>query len=149
MLYGDQTRIADFLTRQMTEPVKWAQIMQDLHKHGAELAVEYGPKSVLRNLATKNVPVPRAFSFDEQADRRKLEKEFPTVVEMCIKIAICTKNRNADEVTYQQGFVRTYQSLLELQRKLEESRRRPSREERQQAIQFLKVMFAAKQASAG
>ncbi|MGG0797058.1 ACP S-malonyltransferase [Brevibacillus laterosporus] len=143
--YDDQACIAELLTRQMTEPVRWAQIMQDAHNQGVELAIEFGPKTVLRNLTRKNVPTLRAFSFDEPSDRQKLGEEYPTVVETCIRIGICTKNRNNDEAAYQKGFVQPYHRLQEIQHKLKESGRRPDSREIDEAITCLQMMLAAKQ----
>ncbi|MFO7721616.1 MAG: ACP S-malonyltransferase [Bacteroidales bacterium] len=52
----DPEEIKDNLIAQLTAPVRWTQIMQNMSKHGMQELIEVGPGSVLQGLVKKVAP---------------------------------------------------------------------------------------------
>lgn len=73
MPYGQDVRT--LLFEQINHPVRWAKIMQELHAQGFDTFIECGAGSVLRRLATKNLPGCRAFAVEDLSGISKLREE--------------------------------------------------------------------------
>ena len=73
-LIHDSNEIVSLLTQQLTMPVRWREAMLYLQEQGIEVAVEIGPKSVLRNLLKANAPLIKAFSYDKSERSAGIEK---------------------------------------------------------------------------
>ncbi|MGE5529470.1 MAG: ACP S-malonyltransferase [Patescibacteria group bacterium] len=67
--YADPDLIGDKLRLQMTRPVRWREAMDDLVRHGVDLAIELGPGAVLAGLLRANTDSIRALAYDRDGLR--------------------------------------------------------------------------------
>jgi [acyl-carrier-protein] S-malonyltransferase len=156
--YTGHDAIIDNLTTQIVKSVRWIESMTYIHQNGVELAVELGPKNVLKNLMKKNAPEIKAYSFDMEEDIAAFKEEIsdisgstgeydpnaPTVVSRCLAIAVCTKNNNWDNDEYQKGVVEPYKDIQKIQQQLDKEKRQPSKQEMEAALEMLRSVFSTK-----
>ncbi|PKM50195.1 MAG: [acyl-carrier-protein] S-malonyltransferase [Firmicutes bacterium HGW-Firmicutes-7] len=154
--YSTPEEIIENLTKQMVSPVMWQTSVEFLKNIGVTMAVELGPKKVLKNLVqscTKEITV---YSYDDDNDIELLKSFFlnnlakagpgfkSTVITKCITTAICTKNRNWDNEAYNKGVVEPYKKVKKLQADLEKEGKDPTLEQMQEALYMLKSVFVTK-----
>jgi [acyl-carrier-protein] S-malonyltransferase len=165
--YPDSGEVVSLLTQQLTMPVRWQESMAYLEKQGIEIAVEIGPKTVLRNMMKSNAPSIKAFSYDKSEDPPELknllstetakkEPATPPQPEMvanvlrnkfiakCIHIAVTTRNRNWDNDEYQTGVIEPYRKIQQLQERLEKEGKEPTQDEMKEALEMLQSVFITK-----
>lgn len=163
--YKDEQEIVQRLTRQMTEPVRWADSMSFLQQQGVTAAVEIGAGSVLTNLMKRNGTSIRAISFDKTEDLSTLRNELEVngnhsgkqgelpaaarsgtnnVVTKCLTIAVCTRNRNWNNDEYEKGVIEPYRTVQLIQDELDRSGRQPTLGEMQDALKMLGSVFETK-----
>ncbi len=149
--YSGSRDITEYLSHQIVEPVRWQATMNFLEKEGVELAIELGPKNILKSLMKKNAPKIKAYSFDDEKDIKALNEEhmvngqFGTqLIARCLAVAVCTKNSNWDNEQYRKGVVEPYRKIQSLLEEIEKSNRQPAIEEMDSALQMLKSVFATK-----
>lgn len=68
--YGPE--VADTLSRQLTAPVRWRQLVELLPSYGVDTVVEVGPGGVLAGLVKRTLPGVRTFSVATPDDVRAL-----------------------------------------------------------------------------
>lgn len=153
--YHGKDQIIDYLSVQITNPVKWQSTIEYLQNSGINKAVEMGPKTVLKNLLRSNTSI-AVFSSETREDilhlKKKLvsEKETETVINgmmfisRCIAIAVSTKNRNWDENMYQKGVVESYRKLVALKEELIKESTQPTEEHIEEALHLLKQILDTK-----
>lgn len=153
--YPGKEQIIDYLSVQITNPVKWQSTIEYLKNSGINKAVEMGPKAVLKNLLRSNTSI-SIFSSETREDilhlKKKLvsEKETETVnngmmfITRCIATAVSTKNRNWDENMYQKGVVESYRKLVALKEELIKGSTQPTEEHIEEALHLLKQILDTK-----
>lgn len=153
--YPGKEQIIDYLSVQITNPVKWQSTIEYLQNSGINKAVEMGPKAVLKNLLRSNTSI-SIFSSETREDilhlKKKLvsEKETETVnngmmfITRCIATAVSTKNRNWDENMYQKGVVESYRKLVALKEELIKGSTQPTEEHIEEALHLLKQILDTK-----
>lgn len=73
--YRDDPRsAAATLSRQLTAPVRWRQVLEALPAYGVDTVVELGPGGVLTGLVKRTLPGMRAVSVATPADVEQLRK---------------------------------------------------------------------------
>lgn len=152
--YPDKASINEYLTKQIISPVKWQSSMEYMKNNGIDLAVELGPKTVLRDLMKKNVSNLTTYSFDHEADFQNLKRQFSSdektlsngleIITKCIATAICTKNSNWDEQEYQKGVVEPYRQIKQMKDEIVKAGRQPANDEVRKALDMLKSVLATK-----
>lgn len=155
--YKNREVIVESLTEQLVQPVQWESTMQFLYENGVKTVMEIGPKTVLKNLARKNVQGIVAFSYDKTEDLQEFRKVIsnntsisnenipePSVITRCLAIAVCTKNRNWNREEYQKGVAEPYREIQLIQEKLDKTGDKPSIEQMRQALAMLKSVFETK-----
>ncbi len=70
----DPERLRDLMSRQLTSPVRWAELIANLKAAGADTWVEVGPKNVLTGLVRKILPQEPKECFCNVENRETLEK---------------------------------------------------------------------------
>jgi [acyl-carrier-protein] S-malonyltransferase len=135
--------------------------MEYFYSKGISLAVEFGPKSVLKNLMKGIKDNIHVYSFDNKADlsslRERLSKSKTenntkelrenkkiSLISKCVAIAVCTKNRNWDEDEYQRGVVEPYRKIKKLHNELVESGKEPDIDQMRAALDMLGSVFRTK-----
>ncbi len=154
--YPGKDHIIDYLSQQITNPVKWQSTIEYLQKSGIDKAVEMGPKAVLKNLMRSNATV-TVFSSETTEDistmKKKLlcakDSEKPVnnglkFITSCIAAAVSTKNRNWDENAYQKGVVEPYRKLVEMKEELIKQTIQPTQEHIEEAVDLIKQIFNTK-----
>jgi [acyl-carrier-protein] S-malonyltransferase len=71
---ADPGRLQEAMSRQLTSPVRWADLILNLKKAGADTWVEVGPKNVLSGLVRKILPAEPKESFCNVENLESLEK---------------------------------------------------------------------------
>ncbi|EMS73652.1 ACP S-malonyltransferase [Ruminiclostridium cellobioparum] len=156
--YTGHTSIIENLAAQIVSPVRWTESMIFLKQNGISIAVELGPKNVLKNLMKKNAPDMKTYSFDMEEDAALLKDELsenagsagiynpnlPTVVTRCLATAVCTRNNNWDNDEYQKGVIEPYKRIQRLQEELEKQKKQPSKEQMEDALEMLRSVFRTK-----
>jgi [acyl-carrier-protein] S-malonyltransferase len=69
----DPERLRQAMSRQLTSPVRWAELILNLQKNGVDTWVEVGPKNVLKGLVRKILPQEPAERFFNVENRASLE----------------------------------------------------------------------------
>lgn len=156
--YTGHTSVIENLAAQIVSPVRWTESMIFLKQNGISIAVELGPKNVLKNLMKKNAPDMKTYSFDMEEDAALLKDELsenagsagiynpnlPTVVTRCLATAVCTRNYNWDNDEYQKGVIEPYKRIQRLQEELEKQKKQPSKEQMEDALEMLRSVFRTK-----
>jgi [acyl-carrier-protein] S-malonyltransferase len=156
--YTGHNAIIDNLSVQIVKAVRWTESMIYLQKNGVEIAVELGPKNVLKNLMKKNAPDIKVYSSDMEEDADQLKEIFadksetsgkydpgaPTVVSRCLAVAVCTRNSNWNNDEYQKGVIEPYRRIQKMQEELEKEQKYPSMQQMEDALQMLKSVFSTK-----
>lgn len=155
--YTDKTQIIGRLVEQMVKPVQWRATMAYLDQEDVSLAVEFGPKSVLKGLAKDNKTNCSCYSFDLQEDRGKLSEIFASstraitsdmsLIGKCLSIAVCTQNHNWDDEQYKRGVIEPYRKIQELQEELETNKMEFKEDHISQALSMLRSVFETKKTS--
>ncbi|WP_339305527.1 ACP S-malonyltransferase [Paenibacillus sp. FSL R5-0519] len=152
--YTEAGRITGLLQRHLSQPVKWAQTMQYLKKHGVTLTIELGPKNVLSGLVELDKLGMKSFAYGQKEDRKALKELLdqavvsrprPTVVTKCMAAAVATPNRNWDQEQYQKGVVEPYKQIQQLQEELEAADQAPTTEQMKLSLEWLGTIFETKQ----
>lgn len=156
--YGQKENITDNLINQIIKPVRWRESMEYLDRQGVNLAVEMGPKTVLKNLMKKNVPGLKTLSYDAETDMENVKSELSEtnqspesgtehgmdVLTKCIAIAVCTKNSNWDNDEYQKGVVESYHKIQAMKDGLAKESAEPSISQMKEALSLLHTIFVTK-----
>lgn len=155
--YESKNCIIDNLTKQITNPVRWIQIMNVLRDEKIDTAIELGPKKVLKNFMEKNVKEIYVSSFERLYDITNLKNllcncnhennskvELMKLIIKCMAVAISTKNNNWNNEEYEKGVIEPYRKVKDMQRKVEEEGIVPSYENAREALDMLKLVFLTK-----
>jgi [acyl-carrier-protein] S-malonyltransferase len=70
----DPQRLRQLMSRQLTAPVRWAELILNLKTAGVDTWVEVGPKNVLKGLVRKILPQEPPENFHNVENRETLEK---------------------------------------------------------------------------
>lgn len=156
--YPSPSHIRTLLIEQMVKPVLWEKTVSFLEENGVNVALEIGPKTVLKNLVHSNRSKISAFSYDKEEDvtpylahineppivNKPKGDPNSTVVIKCIAAAVCTKNRNHNLEEYQAGVVQPYRNIQRMQETIEREGRMPSVEEMRLALDMLLTVCRVK-----
>lgn len=151
--YEDVGQIPQLLAQQMTRPVRWHEIMEQMEERGVDVAIEMGPKKVLKNLIKKSSRKISVYSANTQEDLQELyelnPEDFidrrPNPLERCLAEAMTIPNRNYDEEQYRTGVIEPYQKLKQMYYQLEEEKKEPDETDINEARTILNQIKTAKQ----
>lgn len=144
--------LASDLRDQMVSPVKWEASMRYIRNQDIMLAVELGPRKILKKLMREIASDVEVYAWDEPQDQEAFDERLEALskvlkqdfITKCIAIAICTRNQCFDEAEYQRGFVQPYQRILRLEQEMREQDREPELVEMEQALDMLQSAFRTK-----
>lgn len=152
--YKGKEQIAEYLYKQIINPVLWHSTMRYLHMQGVDTVIEFGPKSVLKDLSAKNIPSIKAYSFEQ--DRLTIQKVILSwgktytkiqrnIFAKCLAAAVSTKNNTWDENEYQAGVVEPYKELLRLAAEVRENQIVLSEDDVNKGMEYLRKILKTKQ----
>lgn len=154
--YGNAGEIAGMLARGLTEPVDWTAVIRFLKSNDIAVAVELGPGSVLKRLAVQDHL--DVFAFDDREDEAHLLAASRQaghnggysieLLNRCLAIATCIRNRNWNLSEYEQGVAAPYRSIQRLVDQLRETGEQVTEEHVRQALTMLESVFHTKGAPA-
>ncbi|MEY9095027.1 ACP S-malonyltransferase [Paenibacillus sp. RC84] len=151
--YGNSAEIAGMLARGLTDPVNWPAVLAFQKSIGVAAAVELGPGNVLKRLAPPDGL--RVFAFDDKEDEAHLvEASWQTdaysieLLNRCLAIATCVRNRNWNAAEYEQGVVLPYRGVQQLVERLRETGEQVAEAHIRQALAMLESVFRTKGTSA-
>ncbi|SMO63573.1 ACP S-malonyltransferase [Melghirimyces algeriensis] len=157
--YIKKDEIKGALTLQMTHPVRWLDTMAYIKGLGVEMAVELGPKTVLRHFMNEFDSQMDAVALGTSTDLNKVisvisERDKQTssgdpspqqmnlFLAKCYTAAISMPNRNEDDMEYQRSTSEVYRKLKHLQQGMDHSS--PTLQHLQQAVDLLCTVWKAK-----
>lgn len=154
--------IIKYLTNQMVKPVKWQSLIKYIMSMGVDIALEFGPQAVLKNLMKKNAPSILTCCCENVEDIKIFKKKLSenhkenvifidkciSTITKCIKIAVTTKNRNWDNTEYGKGAVEVYRRLVELKEKLVNKEDTPGIEHVREGVGLLRKILDTKKVPA-
>ncbi|OXS61053.1 [acyl-carrier-protein] S-malonyltransferase [Cohnella sp. CIP 111063] len=150
---ANKQSLVEELTRQMTLPVQWHKSMNVLHYWGIELAIELGPKTVLKQLLKSHEAID-AFAYDVAEDRKRLASRIANrtgeasrsdhPIAKLVAIAVTEPNRRPDDPKARQGVVEPYKRLIDLRGRLEQQNKQPGPEDIHQGLQWLQAILQMK-----
>jgi len=151
--YISKNDVADSLYKQIICPVLWQDTMRYLHVQGVDVAIEFGPRKVLKDLAPQNIPSMKSFSYDnEQATIHNMmmswgksdSDQWLKVLTKCLASAVTTKNSNWDEEEYKVGVLQPYQELVHLNARAKENQYGMGNEDIQKGLGYLRQILNTK-----
>lgn len=147
--YNNAAEIPDLLARGLTEPVNWPAVLAFQQSIGVATAVELGPGNILKRLAPSEGL--RVLSFDDKEDETLLvaasqEKDTYSIelLNRCLAIATCVRNRNWNIAEYEQGVSLPYRGVQQLMETLRETGEQVQEAHVQQALAMLESVFRTK-----
>lgn len=149
--YSGSKDILHHLTQQMTQPIQWSSTLKFLGNQGANIFIEFGPGSVLRNMVRKTIVDVFSFSYDKEEDHLPLfelldsqKLHYPCFISRCLAIAVCTPNFNDDAKAYEEGVVQPYRRIQGMLHEIEEKNETPTMEQKRAALKMLESVFETK-----
>jgi len=147
--YKNTEEIAVMLERGLTDPVNWPAVLAFQKSMGIATAVELGPGNVLKRLAPSDGL--RVFAFDDKEDEAQLVASSQQagvfsieLLNRCLAIATCLRNRNWNAAEYEQGVVLPYRGVQTLVDHLRETGEHVAEAHVRQALAMLESVFRTK-----
>ncbi|WP_098744939.1 ACP S-malonyltransferase [Paenibacillus sp. EZ-K15] len=151
--YGNTAEIAGILARGLTDPVNWPAVLAFQKSIGIADAVELGSGNVLKRLTPSDGL--RVFSFDDKEDEahlfaasRQTDAYSIELLNRCLAIATCVRNRNWNAAEYEQGVSSPYRGVQQLVDRLRDTGEQVAEAHVRQALAMLESVFRTKGTSA-
>lgn len=149
--YTTARGVPDNLSLQLIRPIRWKFMLEYLTARGGEIAVEIGPKTVLKFLTEKNTGLITAYSLNGKNDIEAIQdkliigrEEFLSIIGRCLGIAASCKNRNHNNEQYREYVVKPYMKIEAIYQKFETNGNAPGLEHVEDAVQMLRSVFKTK-----
>lgn len=149
--YKDAGSVIDNLSLQLISPIRWRASIEYLLEQGVDIAVEMGPKNVLKFLMQKNTDAIRVFTTDNDRDLEAIrsellvpEEDYLKVIGRCLGAAVSTKNRNDSEEEYQERVIKPYRKIEAFYNEFVAKNGRPGKGDVKDAVQTLLAILEAK-----
>jgi len=149
--YSGENQIIDNLSRQLKSPVKWQESIKYIQNEKVKLAIEIGPKDVLKFLIKKNTPDINTFSFNKYEQIGKIRKDFVigeedglTIIGNCLKAAVSVKNQNSDPGSYYNEVLMPYKEIEALYEEVDLKGKTVDRKHIEMAIKMVRNVFEGK-----
>jgi malonyl CoA-acyl carrier protein transacylase len=150
--YQESADIPGLLTKQITHPIQWEATMEYMKRQGIDVAIEFGPKHVLKNLMKKCCKSITVYSTNTHEDLQELyqvePEDFidkrPNFLERCLAMAVCTANRNFNEEQFQTGVIEPYREIKEMYHQLTAEKKEPETHHMKKAAALLQEIFSTK-----
>lgn len=149
--YTDAGSVVDNLSLQLISPISWRASVEYLLQQKVEIAVEIGPKNVLKFLMAKNTNAVRVYTTDNQKDLESIgndllikEDEYLRIIGKCLGAAVSTKNRNDDAEEYEQKVIKPYRRIESFYKEFSEKGKSPGKDQVKEAMELLGAILSAK-----
>lgn len=145
--YSDPSLIVDKLVEQLIAPVQWVKSIQYLESQGVTMAIELGPKTVLKSLVKSITPTIKVYSSDNKDDIDALRVKLLAFINKCLAISVCTKNSNWNDEEYKKGVSEPYKRVQQMLEQLEEDQALPTIDQAKESLEMLVSVFKTKKVS--
>lgn len=149
--YKDNESVIPNLSLQLISPIRWQDSFVYLLEQGVKIAIEMGPKDVLKFLMKKNSDKIQPFTVDKEEDWQILkerflipEEEYLQVIGRCLGAAVSTKNRHIDNEKYEEEVIKPYNRIAGLYEELQEAEKSPTPGQTAEALSMLGSVLQAK-----
>lgn len=150
-LYTDAESVVDNLSLQLISPISWRASVEFLLEQEVKIAIEIGPKNVLKFLMAKNTDAIQVYTTDNQKDLELIsnellikEDEYLRIIGKCLGAAVSTKNRNDDADEYEQKVIKPYRKIESVYKEFTEKGKSPGKDHVKEAIEILGSILLAK-----
>ncbi len=141
----------DNLSRQLIRPILWMDSVNYLIRQGVKLAVEIGPKTILKYLMAQSTDAVETISMTSLEDLRHVQDhmlvtsgDIPMILNRCMGAITSTKNRNHDPTAYRQSVMTAYYELKNLTEQLEAEPSRINGEQCKNAFELVDHILKGK-----
>jgi [acyl-carrier-protein] S-malonyltransferase len=149
--YTGAESVVDNLSLQLISPISWRASIEFLLEQEVGIAVEIGPKNVLKFLMAKNTDAMRVYTTDNQKDLELIsnellikEDEYLRIIGKCLGAAVSTKNRNDDTEEYEQKVIQPYRRIESFYKEFTEKGTSPGKDHVKEAVEILGSILLAK-----
>lgn len=149
--FTDRASISQNLSLQLVSPIRWQESLQYGLSRGTDVAIELGPKTVLKYLLESNTKEYPVYSFDKAEDLQAIknaffftEEEYMPLIAKCLATVVSTKNDNKQISHYEELVVRTFDQVQNSYEQLLENKTLAKKEHAEAAIQMLRTALVAK-----
>jgi len=149
--YTDAGSVVDNLSLQLISPISWRPSVEYLLQQKVEVAIEIGPKNVLKFLMAKNSDAIRVYTTDNQKDLESIsndllikEDEYLRIIGKCLGAAVSTKNRNDNAEEYEQKVIKPYRRIESYYKEFSEKGKAPRKDQVKEAMELLGAILLAK-----
>lgn len=153
--YEGVTSVAENLSQQLVSPIRWQACVDYVLAQHVRVALEIGPKDVLKFLLKKNSPDITPYTMDNAEDFKNFKErwilskdEYGEAIGRCLGAATSCKNYNYNNTEYEEQVIKPYRQIETLYNQWKE---RPStfpstltEKEWQQAVQLLQGILTGK-----
>lgn len=157
--YTSKDEIIQRLSDHLVCSVQWKKTIEFFDQNGIDIAYEIGTKNYIKKLTgTSNkyftiesmhttndiLEVKKNLLKKEAISKEILKKKVNEFISNCISAVVCTKNYNWNNEQYENGVVKQYQKLCELQKNIEENGSNDTYLTLKKAYKILKLIFDTK-----
>lgn len=139
--------VVELLSRQLTHPVRWEETVRYMQQEGISYAVELGPNTILKKLNRTTARNIRAYSWDEVDDFQRiveLKQLRPAFIDVCLSIAVSTRNHNDNPDQYESGVVEPYKTILRIRQECERIGQSPTSLQMKDVFESLRSILLTK-----
>ncbi len=158
--YETDMDISKALCEHIVNPVLWKNEVTTLIENGVGTIIEIGPGKVLKKISFNCINEYNSEGQSYEVNALSLEKDTeevarfvknyksrPTLISLCIRISVCTENKNADSSEYENEVICNYKKLTEIQTRIDKNGCEPSEEDMRSALDLLDKILKAKKIS--
>ena len=151
--YKGADDVIENLSLQLISPIRWKMSLEYLAAQGVGIAIEIGPKNVLKFLVQKNMDSIKVYTTDNDRDMATIkndlilkEDEYLRVIGKCLGAAVSVKNRNAELEgnVYEERVVRPYRKIEGYYNQFLDKSQNPAKDQVVESLKLLKEIFEAK-----
>ena len=150
-LYTDAESVVDNLSLQLISPISWRASVEFLLEQQVQIAVEIGPKNVLKFLMAKNTDKIQVYTTDKQKDLESIsnellvkEDEYLRIIGKCLGAAVSTKNRNDNNEEYEEKVIKPYRKIESYYKEFTDKGKSPGKDIVKESIETLGSILLAK-----
>ncbi|MCP5046296.1 MAG: ACP S-malonyltransferase [bacterium] len=149
--YEGAGSVVENLSKQLVSPIRWQASIEYLSGQGVNVALEVGPKDVLKFLIKKISTNIRPLSMDKETDFNDFkenlvlrEDEFLHSIGRCLGVATGTRNNNDNNDEYDELVIKPYRVIESLYQQLGSEGKVPTEKQVREAMETLRGILAAK-----
>lgn len=149
--FTDRASISENLSLQLVSPIRWQESLHYGLSLGADIAIELGPKTVLKYLLENNTKEFPVYSFDKAQDLQVIknaffftEEEYMPLIAKCLAAVVSTKNYNKNKNEYEESVVQTFEQVQNMYEQLAETKTLAQKEHAVAAVNMLQSALLAK-----